>query len=172
MCKHTDQLDLKYHAKCGLYCPSCRAYIATQEDSAKLDIIANRINMKREDLLCNGCGSEQVSYFCRTCEIKDCVNKKGLLNCSECNEMPCDKITSFQNSSKPHRLEVIKSLNLFKEHGFENWEKEQVSTYVCKECNNINSAYDLSCHKCGNEPGCAFVEKYKQIITKHLATIK
>lgn len=167
-----DFLEPTYHAKCGLFCQACSAFIATQEEPERLDIIAKRLNLTREDLLCKGCGSEQISYFCRTCEIKDCANEKGYLNCSECIDMPCDKILSFQESGKPHRLEVVNSLTSLKDAGFENWQKEQLGEYMCQKCHTTNSAYDLNCRECGSEPGNAYVERYKDTIIKHLAAVK
>ncbi|MDF2523678.1 MAG: putative redox protein regulator of disulfide bond formation [Clostridiales bacterium] len=165
-------LESKDHAKCGLYCPACSAYIATREEPERLDVIANRLNLTREDLMCKGCGSEQVSYFCRTCDIKSCANEKGYQGCAECIDMPCDKVLSFQRSGKPHRLEVVNSLNTLKEHGFKEWQEEQFMEYACQKCKTINSAYDLQCRKCRNEPGNLFVERHKEAISKHLATVK
>lgn len=167
-----ETLDRKHHAKCGLYCPSCSAYIATKEDPTRLDAIAKRFNMKREDFLCSGCGSNQVSYYCRTCEMKTCSKEKGLLNCAECSEMPCQKIIDFQSSGKPHRLEVIESLEFLKENGFEKWEQEQLDTYTCSQCKEINAAYDLVCRKCGNLQGNAFGTRHHETIVKHLETVK
>jgi predicted RNA-binding Zn-ribbon protein involved in translation (DUF1610 family) len=171
MSSRTGEFNPKHHAKCGLYCPSCRAYITTQEDPSKLDVMARRFNRTAEDYLCDGCGSDRVSYYCRNCDMKTCANAKGFQSCSECDEMPCDKIISFQNTGAPHRLEVVDSLKLRRECGSDRWQEEQESVYTCPNCGAVNTAYDLRCRKCGNDPGNAFVKKHKDAVMKHLGVL-
>lgn len=38
----------------------------------------------------------------------------------------------------------------------------------CPECSAINSAYDLTCRRCGNEPGSPFAERHKDWVSKVL----
>jgi hypothetical protein len=83
--------------------------------------------------------------------------------------MPCNDIKDFQISGKPHRIDVISSLWFMKEHGFEAWLKQQEDTYTCQKCGKLNSAYNLKCRGCGNDPANTFVEVHQAAIIKHLS---
>ena len=95
----------KLVAPCGLYCGACPMYLATQENSEKrLDSLmqqfsAGKMQMKREDLLCDGCiGGGRVASFCRRCAMRSCAEgKSNVTRCSDCPDFPCTKVTSFNN---------------------------------------------------------------------------
>jgi predicted RNA-binding Zn-ribbon protein involved in translation (DUF1610 family) len=52
-----------------------------------------------------------------------------------------------------------------KEAGYETWFEEMIEHYSCPQCHTINSAYDLTCRKCGTDPSCAYVGLHKEEIT-------
>ncbi|MFX1347012.1 MAG: DUF3795 domain-containing protein, partial [Promethearchaeota archaeon] len=56
-------LFMKYNkthaAVCGLFCPACTVFIATQEDPARLKLIANQFGITEEEMKCNGCRSDK-----------------------------------------------------------------------------------------------------------------
>jgi predicted RNA-binding Zn-ribbon protein involved in translation (DUF1610 family) len=52
--------------------------------------------------------------------------------------------------------------------GYKQWLEEIRGNYTCPQCGSINSAYDLKCRKCGEEPSCNFVARHKQAIEQVL----
>jgi hypothetical protein len=69
----------------------------------------------------------------------------------------------------PHRIELWKSQDRIKEIGYEKWYAEMIEHYSCTKCGTLNSAYDLKCRKCGEEPSCGYVAKHKKAIEQFLA---
>ncbi len=59
-------VDKKLAAVCGLFCPACHVYIATQEDPAKLELMSKRYQKSLDELQCNGCRSTKRSFYCET----------------------------------------------------------------------------------------------------------
>ncbi len=164
--------DIQVAAVCGLFCPSCGVYIATQEnDEAKLIYYASRLGQTIEDTKCDGCRSGRVSAQCRLCEFRSCSEKKGILFCSECDEFPCESLKEFQ-TKMPHRLELWESLELVKTEGLQKWWAKMAEDYTCPECGVINSSYDIKCAKCHHKPGNKTVERNMQTIEDFFANLK
>lgn len=159
--------DLKLAAVCGLFCPSCNLFIGTQEDPVRLKAMAELLDLPIEEMLCNGCRSEKKSFYCRTkCKMRKCAEEKGATFCSECEDYSsCTEIKEFQTQNI-YRIEVIKSLDRIKEVGYEQWYQEMIEHYSCPECNTLNSAYDISCRKCGATPSCNYVNVHKEEINQ------
>jgi hypothetical protein len=91
-------------AVCGLDCGACPAYKATQKnDDAERKKVAERwskdygVDVKAEDINCNGCTSKTGPYFshCNVCEIRKCGFEQGVENCAHCGDYACDRITKF-----------------------------------------------------------------------------
>lgn len=155
-------------AVCGLFCPSCTVYIATHEDPERLKAIASRSNVPVEEMECDGCRSDRLNLFCRTrCKMKKCAAEKGIDFCGSCGEYPCPELKEFQ-SLMPHRKELWNSQQRIKEAGWDTWFEEMTELYSCS-CGAINSAYDLKCRKCGNEPSCKYVGTYNDDIIKNMS---
>ena len=89
-----------------------------------------------------------------------CAEEKNVDFCGECNEYPCEELKTFQKQY-PHRIELWKNLERIKEVGFEKWYVEMIERYSCAECGAVNSAYDISCRKCGNTPSCEYVRLHE-----------
>ncbi len=165
-------VDKKLAAVCGLFCPACHVFIATQEDPAKLAMMSQRYQRPLEELQCNGCRSAKRCFFCETvCFMAKCAAGKGVEFCGDCEEYPCKGLKEFQ-SLAPHRIELWKSQARIKEAGYEKWYAERIVHYSCKKCGTLNSAYDLKCRKCGEEPSCEYVGFHKDEILRHVAKIK
>lgn len=88
-------------AYCGLACHECPAYLATiNDDEMKQAQIARLWSelfetvMKPEDVICDGCLSEDGRHFihCRSCKIRACASLRRERNCAFCAEYPCGKI--------------------------------------------------------------------------------
>ena len=145
-------------AYCGLFCESCSLYVATQEEPERLVQLAKRYGKTVDEVHCNGCRSDVLSFYCGTCKIKTCIRAKGLDFCVECNEYPCAMLTEFQ-ALMPHRAELFDSLAYIKENGYDCWREKMKKDYSCEECGTINPTYDMKCRKCGHTPPNPFTER-------------
>ncbi len=161
-------IDKKLAAVCGLFCRACHVYRATQEDPAKLEMMSRRYQKSLDELRCNGCRSAKRCFYCETmCFMAKCAAGKGVEFCGGCPEYPCKGLKEFQ-SLAPHRIELWKSHARRKKIGLDAWYAEMIGHYSCPRCGTINSAYDLKCRKCGNDPSCEYVRLHKDAIMKHL----
>ena len=157
--------DMKTSAVCGLLCNSCTIHIATKENNTELlSRIAERLQLSFEEIQCNGCRSNILSFHCKTCYFKECSKNKNIDFCSDCNEYPCSDLKEFQ-SKMPHRVELFQSLDRIKEIGWEKWYVEIFERHSCTECGEINGWYELVCNHCGNEPSSKFVAENFQILS-------
>lgn len=107
-------------AMCGMICSKCDAFIATQNDddvkraeTAELWSKQYNIEMKPEDINCDGCLSDSDRHIghCAVCEIRKCAKAKGVENCAHCNDYACEKLEGFFKmvpDAKTH-LDEIKS---------------------------------------------------------------
>jgi hypothetical protein len=161
------ELDKKIAAVCGLYCEACSLFIATTEDPARLKGLAARFQLSEEAIKCYGCRSAKRGPYCENCKMFTCAAERGIDFCSECEEYPCDDLKQFQ-SARPHRIELWADLERIKSIGYRQWLKEIRENYACPRCQIINSAYDLKCRKCSEEPSCNYVAKHKQAIEQYL----
>jgi len=158
--------DIRLAAVCGLFCPACSIYIGNREEPDRIKRLAARFNMPEEEFACDGCRSEKRSFFCRNiCKMCHCAEEKNVDFCGECNEYPCEELKTFQKQY-PHRIELWKNLERIKEVGFEKWYVEMIERYSCAECGAVNSAYDISCRKCGNTPSCEYVRLHEKEIAE------
>lgn len=162
----------KLASVCGLYCGSCGVFIATQEnDIEKLQNIAKSLNQTYDETLCDGCGAERKSAYCKKmCTFIKCAEERNIEFCGQCNDYPCVKLKDFQ-SKMPHRIELWKSQERLKEVGWQQWSIEMKEHYTCSKCNTINSAYNINCRKCGNTPSCNYTLLHKDEVIKYLTRI-
>lgn len=159
----------KTAAVCGLYCKACTLYIASTEDAERLTRLATRFQFTEDEVKCFGCRSDKRFPACGQCKIFSCATGRGIEFCSECTDYPCEELTTFQ-SAMPHRIELWDDLKSIKAEGCEVWHKAVQQRYTCPKCHCINSAYDLKCRKCGEEPSCAYVAAHKDAIEMFLAS--
>ncbi|MBN1501076.1 MAG: DUF3795 domain-containing protein [Spirochaetes bacterium] len=89
------------NAFCGLDCKSCGAYIAFHENDDKLRketaekwSVTFKTAISPDKINCEGCKSNSDTLFehCRVCEVRLCASKKGVDNCTECSDYPCEQI--------------------------------------------------------------------------------
>jgi hypothetical protein len=147
----------KLVAPCGLYCGACPMYLATQENNEKRleslmqQFSAGKMQMKREDLLCDGCiGGGRVASFCRRCAMRSCAaGKSNVTRCSDCPDVPCAKVTNFNNDGMQHHSEVLENLRHIREMGIGRWTKYEEDRWRCPQCKGKLSWYDKACPKCG-----------------------
>ena len=149
--------DKRKTAVCGLFCPSCSIYIGTKEDPERLKSLADSFDMEVREVKCAGCRSDKRTGYCKICIMVKCATAKGIDFCGACEDYPCEDLKQFQ-AVLPHRIELWESQERIKEVGYEKWYSEMLEHYACPQCGTINSAYDMSCRKCGVTPSCKYVE--------------
>ncbi len=169
--KNLVQPDKRLAAVCGLFCPGCSIYIASHEDPERLRKFAEYAQLSAEDIKCEGCRSDRRYPYCKTCKMSACAAEKGLDFCGACEDFPCEDLRTFQ-AEMPHRIELWANQARIQEAGYETWCAEMLEHYACPKCGTLNSAYDLTCRKCGAEPGCAYVGQHKEEILRQLSNRK
>ena len=165
--EHSGKTRKRFAAVCGLYCEACRWYIATTEDPARLKMLAAEAGYTEEESRCYGCRSEKRLPFCANCKMQTCAAGRGIDFCGECVEYPCGELKQFQ-AARAHRIELWENLARIGAAGYEQWLREKRSHYTCPRCGAVNTAYDLRCRKCGNEPSCAYVALHRREIERFL----
>jgi hypothetical protein len=154
-------------AVCGLFCPACSLYIGTREDPGRLDRLAARFGVSRDEVLCDGCRSERRLSYCAGCHMFRCAAERGYTFCGECPDCPCPDLREFV-SERPHRADVYRNLARIAEIGGEAWMAEATERHSCPACGTINSAYDLVCRDCGRDPSSLYVEEHRDIIVARM----
>jgi len=115
----------------------------------EVDFTSFRENKQGElDLDCEGCLSSVLGFPCHSCGFRDCSQKKGLTNCSQCSDAPCQWLVDFSNDGVPHHSEVLDSIKRQKEIGIDAWLKEQEERWRCTGCGNPLAWYDAKCPEC------------------------
>jgi len=91
-------------ARCGIFCGEC-------EHRVKND--------------CPGCQKAESKVFWGKCPLAQCSIFKGLKDCSECSDFPCDLLKSFSfDKEQGDNGQRIKNLIAWKTVGFEKWLEE------------------------------------------------
>ncbi len=92
----------KIVARCGYRCDLCAA---RSDDPAVRQKLVDawrkyygHTRYTAENVHCGGCGSEKRADM--TCRVRPCVIAKGIENCAQCGQCPCDKLRPL--CSSPH----------------------------------------------------------------------
>ncbi len=120
----------KMTAPCGLACWACAYYKENITDELAQQT-AEGIGIDAKDMYCGGCRSEKGCSFenaltdHKGCPTKNCVANKGLHNCSECNEFPCENLMPVVDMAEkaPHNTKLY-NLSRIKLNGLEAWGAE------------------------------------------------
>ncbi len=130
-------------APCGIPCFECGAYKAKSNEQVKKFISVN-LGMDFDKSECSGCRSRKGIGFLSEknnvfpegkisllndngqCKIYLCTQEKGIHNCSECSDFPCDHLQPLADRSNmiPHNLKIY-NLSLIKKIGLEKWATEK-----------------------------------------------
>jgi hypothetical protein len=145
-------------AACGTYCGACPAYInkhgegennfPTESVNASIDSFVNMM----EGLQCDGCLSGgMLAAHCQNCAIRKCAaNKQNDSRCSDCEELPCYRITNLISMGDYlHRKEYLPNLEKIREMGVQKWIKYEEERWRCPKCGLPMSWYDTKCAGCG-----------------------
>jgi len=93
---------------CGDNCGLCPRYVATKsgdnQDLEKVRDLWVRIGWRDEDtspegVACSGCTSVKS---CRYDNVRICAKDKGITNCGECIDYPCQEITKVFERTKSY----------------------------------------------------------------------
>ena len=117
-------------AACGLICSDCAIKkVPFDEKSAEqvykwfLDMKWIEENKTIEEFMadgpyCEGCQGNRENHWSPDCWILECcVNDKGLDNCSECKDFPCDRLIEWAKEDEGYS-EALERLRKMKEHSF------------------------------------------------------
>lgn len=159
-----DKQNFDTAAVCGLFCKSCGIYMATQTNNEMvINRIAERLQVPKDQIKCNGCRSDVLTTHCKSCNFRDCIDKKGIQFCSECDEYPCASLKEFQ-IQMPHRVELFPSLDQIAALGWEKWYELAQERYSCTKCNHLCGWYERECSHCGNTPSSSFAADHFDIL--------
>ena len=152
-------------AACGTYCGACPAYIAKHGKDEQIKMrLQKRFSSGpkalkgippsnwMDGLLCDGCLSGgMLAAHCQNCTIRKCAAKKqDDSRCSDCEELPCYRITNLINMGHYlHRKEYLPNLKKIREMGVHEWVKYEVERWLCPRCGLPMSWYDAECAGCG-----------------------
>ncbi len=134
-------------APCGIACFECNVYKASSNEAIQ-KVVSERTGMEYEKSVCEGCRNRNGKAFLfdknkiltsgkcflfgnekGQCKIFLCTEKKGIHNCSECNDFPCELLQPFADKAErlPHNMKVY-NLCLIKKMGLEKWATEKAAT--------------------------------------------
>ena len=153
-------------AACGTYCGACPAYINKHGTDEQLKMRLQKSSSSgptkamngippsnwMDGLLCDGCLSGgMLAAHCQNCNIRLCAaNKQNDSRCSDCEELPCYRITNLINmGSYLHRKEYLPNLEKIREMGVQEWVKYEEERWRCPQCGLPMSWYDAECAGCG-----------------------
>jgi hypothetical protein len=134
-----------YVSYCGLYCGACLCNIARETDS--MEEFAKKTGRTVEQLTCPDCKVAKHQDCC----FVTCCEAKGIDNCSECDEMPCESLTKFASDESKYHSTTIPNLKRIKEIGIEAWLKEQKLEFTCPQCGARTGWMFKNCTKCSCE---------------------
>ena len=84
--------------RCGYRCDLCLAYKDNIETNDQREFLSDTwhkiygFRIPAQEIYCKGCISyDNPKLIDNKCPVRPCVIEKGLENCSQCDEYPCDK---------------------------------------------------------------------------------
>lgn len=63
-----------FESRCGIKCDSCE---------------------RKEEVGCTGCLTMKKTFWGGECEVKTCCESKELNHCGECEEFPCEMVSTM-----------------------------------------------------------------------------
>jgi len=140
---------------CGIYCGTCPRYLAYQDQDLKeLQKMAESDKVPVEEIRCDGCLSDYVYPACRDCRhgFRRCADEKKVTWCFQCRDFPCQRLEGFSKihvvNGIWHHKKVVENLQFMKDHGTEEWIKQQEQETACPNCGKILYWYALKCPRC------------------------
>ncbi len=120
-------VDTKLIAPCGIDCSICELYKTNITDEFAATV-SERTGRLKDKLPCEGCkpGHGNCTTMTGPCLTFECVTKKGVEYCFECDEFPCEKLAPVAQGADrfPHNIKVY-NLCRMKLVGVEKWAAEE-----------------------------------------------
>lgn len=140
---------------CGLNCANCEIYLSyngkdprkikpvfillkpffgimaifSKKSRTRLSILNRILRIPKDKPICRGCRNENgkvpILASTETCKVFKCTKEKGIHNCSECDDFPCENLypSSFLADIAPHNTKITNCC-LIRKYGLEKWVKE------------------------------------------------
>ena len=142
--------DPNFMAYCGTNCRVCSFRIAYITNDERLkEKLAKMIGIKPDQIICEGCRSEEPLFICKMCPMKSCVLKKGYESCVDCDEFPCKIIERFP--VKEFIKKVKFDVNYRKKHSKEDWIVKTIELNSCPSCQTLAHWRGRICKSCGTQ---------------------
>ncbi len=119
-------------APCGLDCFNCPIHLSIKDERLQ-KALGQRLNVSPEMLSCQGCRAEKGMIpflnLSAPCAVYTCTEEKGIHNCSECPDFPCDRLHPYSElaAQRPHNIKVF-NLALIRKMGLEKWALEKAKS--------------------------------------------
>lgn len=133
-------MNINLVAPCGIYCGSCRHYLARSEGVLKQKGLKHG---------CEGCRirDKNCSFIKKDCPS---LRKKEISFCFECNNFPCKNLVKLDKRyTTRYNVSPIGNLKRIKKVGVDKWLKEQKEKFKCPKCSGKMSVHDEECFNCG-----------------------
>ena len=96
-------------APCGILCAECSIYKAAQDPEEAIRLAeawrANGFeNAVPEWFKCQGCREDRSLCWEEDCKIASCCEEKGLHDCSQCGEFPCEPYQEWAETPEHHQM--------------------------------------------------------------------
>ncbi len=149
------QIDSNLLAPCGLYCGVCAVFYATKDNNQKFrerllgvfkGKLPNSENLTAEDILCEGCLSEQPFLYCEKCLIRECTTSRGYIGCHECDDFPCLYIENFP--IPVGKKVIMRTVPYWRQVGTEKFVQDEEARYQCPECGHKLFRGAKRCNRC------------------------
>ena len=81
---------------CGMRCDLCPAFKANRAgaDLERASVVWASlfdVHLTPDRIACGGCHGQAEELLDQACPVRPCVLSKGLEDCSQCADMPCEK---------------------------------------------------------------------------------
>jgi hypothetical protein len=133
---------------CGLPCFHCVAYLARTNPEIRKKV-SESLGIFEEKATCEGCkpqeGRIKLLKPDQQCKIFQCVTRKGIEFCNECDDFPCERFQPYADKAHfPHNTKMYQ-LCVMKKLGFDKWAEGEAAkiwdTYRTKPFNFDNILY-------------------------------
>lgn len=151
----------EYASPCGLYCGVCAILIAHRDNNEKFKkrlvalykgdvpgkgILPNCENLTTDDIVCEGCLSDNRFMHCQQCDIRECTMAKGIAGCHECGDFPCRFIDKFPMTVG--KQVILRCVPLRRAISTEQWMQDEEDRYFCPECGHKVFRGVVRCNQC------------------------
>ena len=145
-------VNLGLVGRCGLYCGTCGIYRGYKDGGVLLEQMAERWNIPREKIRCNGCSALTPDCWGMGCEIIKCLDSKGYKFCFECtafDDRTCEKYEKIAARYLKRGEDIRESLVRINVGEAEEWLEEQDKRWRCSSCGEPVSVHAEKCYNCG-----------------------